>query len=99
MASSVSEMEKDINSYKVHDHGANRPWPIPPSHSSMSLSVSRFSADSGGGGADSLDSGISRYVAGGEGSILSPDLEVSHFDSEARESAKMRYKEKKKSRV
>lgn len=99
MASSVSEMEKDINSYKVHDHGANRPWSILPSHSSMSLSVSRFSADSGGGGADSLDSGISRYVAGGEGSTGSPDLEVSHFDPEARESAKLRYKEKKKSRV
>lgn len=98
MASSVSDMDRDVSSSKAHDHGTNPPGTIRMSCSSMSLSVSKFSADSGGGGVDSLDSGISRYIAG-EALIGSPDLEGLHLDSEARESAKLRYKEKKKTRL
>ncbi|EXB89375.1 Putative zinc finger protein [Morus notabilis] len=98
MASTVSHMDRDVSSSKAHDHGTNPPGIIRMSCSSMSLSVSKFSADSGGGGADSLDSGISRYITG-EASIGSRDLEGLHLDSEARESAKLRYKEKKKTRL
>ena len=97
MASSISDMDRDS---KAQDHDTNPPWALRQSYSSMSLSLSRFSADSGGGGgADSLDSGVSPYFAGGEVSANSPDLEGSHLDPEARENAKLRYKEKKKSRL
>ncbi|XP_062110011.1 zinc finger protein CONSTANS-LIKE 10-like isoform X2 [Humulus lupulus] len=109
----VLDLERDMASHnKAHDEdsSANQPsmnyyMPCPnrPSYSSMSLSVSRFSADSGGGGGggsggsgsrgDSLDSGLSPYIRG-ESSMNYPD-----FDFEARENAKMRYKEKKKSRM
>ncbi|PON87007.1 Zinc finger-domain containing protein [Trema orientale] len=100
VASSVSDMDRDMGSSKAHnDDNSNNPGsmnympcPIRPSYSSMSLSVSRFSAESGGG--DSLDSGLSPYIVGGEPSTNSPD-----FDFGARENAKLRYKEKKKSRL
>ncbi|KAM6589046.1 hypothetical protein CsatA_011651 [Cannabis sativa] len=71
--------------------------PVQPSYSNMSLSVSKFSVDSDGGGnnrGESLDSGLSPYFGGAESSMNSPD-----FDFEARENAKLRYKEKKKSRM
>ena len=97
MASSIS----DMGSSKAHDDNSNNlgnmnymPRPIRQSYSSMSLSFSRFSAESGGGGGDSLDSSLSPYIAGGEPSTNSPEL-----DFGARENAKLRYKEKKKSRL
>ncbi|PON73758.1 B-box-type zinc finger [Parasponia andersonii] len=100
VASSVSDMDRDMGSSKANiDDKFNNPGsmnymscPIRPSYSSMSLSVSRFSAESGGG--DSLDNDFSPYIAGGEPSTNLPD-----FDFGARENAKLRYKEKKKSRL
>jgi hypothetical protein len=74
---------------------ADCPRPIRPSYSTLSFSLSRFSAESSG--TDCLDSGISPYITGGEPSYNSPYLEVAHL--EAREIAMMRYKEKKKSRL
>lgn len=73
---------------------ADCPRPIRSSYSTLSFSVSRFSAESSG--TDCLDSGLSPYIIG-EPSHNSPNLEGAHLD--AREIAKMRYKEKKKSRL
>ncbi|XVF02207.1 hypothetical protein REPUB_Repub04eG0156100 [Reevesia pubescens] len=70
------------------------PRPIQPSYSTMSFSVSRFSAESSG--TDCLDSELSP-ITHWEASCISPDLDYLH--SEARENAMMRYKEKKKARV
>ncbi|OMP08044.1 hypothetical protein COLO4_06824 [Corchorus olitorius] len=70
------------------------PHPLRLSHSTMSFSVSRFSAENSA--TDCLDSGLSP-IAQGEPSCLSPDLDSLH--SEARENAMMRYKEKKKARL
>lgn len=70
------------------------PHPTRPSYSTMSFSVSRFSAESSG--TDCLDSGLSP-ITQGEASCISPELDGLH--SEARENAVMRYKEKKKARL
>jgi hypothetical protein len=93
-----AHMEKDIGpSSQVHNLSGcmDCPRPIRPSYSTLSFSVSRFSAESNG--TDCLDSGLSPYTIGGEPSYNSPALEGAHL--EAREIAKMRYKEKKKSRL
>lgn len=84
-------------SSQVHNlsRSMDLPCPIQPSCSTLSFSVSRFSAESNG--TDCLDSGLSPYTIGGETSNNSPELDGAHL--EAREIAKMRYKEKKKSRL
>ncbi|XWS35004.1 hypothetical protein CRYUN_Cryun21dG0087900 [Craigia yunnanensis] len=69
------------------------PCPIRPSYSTMS-SVSRLSAESSG--TDCLDSGLSP-ITQGEASCIAPDLDS--LQSEARENAMIRYKEKKKARL
>ncbi|XP_022734496.1 putative zinc finger protein At1g68190 isoform X3 [Durio zibethinus] len=80
----------------IHDSQGiiGTPRPIRPSYSTISFSVSRFSAESSG--TDCLDSGLSP-ITQGEASGISPDLDSLH--SEARENAMMRYKEKKKARL
>lgn len=90
-------MDKDIGSSKVHNLTGYLDYEhaIRPCYSTLSFSASRFSAESGG--TDCLDSGVSPHVSRGETSGNLRDLEVAH--SEARENAKMRYKEKKKSRL
>lgn len=93
-----AHMEKDMGpSSQVHNlsRSMDFPRPIQPSYSTLSFSVSRFSAESNG--TDCLDSGLSPYTIGGEPSNNSPELDGAHL--EAREIAKMRYKEKKKSRL
>ena len=103
MASSIyithsAHMEKDMGpSSQVHNlsRSMDFPRPIQPSYSTLSFSVSRFSAESNG--TDCLDSGLSPYTIGGDSSNNSPELDGAHL--EAREIAKMRYKEKKKSRL
>ncbi|KAG6707124.1 hypothetical protein I3842_06G016100 [Carya illinoinensis] len=75
-------------------HSADCLHPIRSSYSTLSFSVSRCSAKSSG--TDCLNSGVSPYIRG-EPSHNSPNLEGAHLD--AREIAKMRYKEKKKSRL
>ncbi|XP_065881453.1 zinc finger protein CONSTANS-LIKE 9 isoform X2 [Euphorbia lathyris] len=62
---------------------------IEPSYSTMSFSMSRFSAD--GGGIGCLDSGLSPFITGAEGSYHSSDLEGLH--SEAKD-VTMKRKEK-----
>lgn len=92
-----TDMDKDIVCSKLNIRPGcmDNPRSIRPSFSTLSFSVSRFSAESSG--TDILDSGISPYIAGGEPSSNLQDHEVSLL--EARENAKMRYKEKKKSRL
>lgn len=93
-----AHVDKDIGpSDQVHNlpGSADCPRPIRPCYSTLSFSLSRFSAESSG--TDCLDSGISPYITGGEPSYNSPYLEGAHL--EAREIAMMRYKEKKKSRL
>ncbi|XP_022734495.1 putative zinc finger protein At1g68190 isoform X2 [Durio zibethinus] len=98
---SCSSLEKEM-SFNKSDNGNARPMegiigtprPIRPSYSTISFSVSRFSAESSG--TDCLDSGLSP-ITQGEASGISPDLDSLH--SEARENAMMRYKEKKKARL
>lgn len=92
-----NDMDRDIGSSKVHNFTGHLDYarPIRPSYSTLSFSASRFSAESGG--TDCLDSELSPYISGGEPSSKLHDLESAHF--EARENAKMRYKEKKKSRL
>ncbi|XP_041012900.1 zinc finger protein CONSTANS-LIKE 9-like [Juglans microcarpa x Juglans regia] len=70
------------------------PHPIRTSYSTLSFSISRFSADSYG--TDCLDSGLSPYITG-KPTGNSPELDGAHL--KAREIAKKRYKEKKKSRM
>ncbi|WRX15202.1 CCT domain - like 3 [Theobroma cacao] len=81
-----------------HIHNFQRasdsPCPIRPSYSTMSFSVSRFSAESSG--IDCPDSELSP-ITQGEALCFSPGLGSLH--SEARENAMMRYKEKKKARL
>ncbi|KAF5442353.1 hypothetical protein F2P56_035020 [Juglans regia] len=92
-----AQMGKDIGpSDQVFNlpGSADCPRPIRSSYSTLSFSVSRFSAESSV--SDCLDSGLSPYIIG-EPSHNSPNLEGAHLD--AREIAKMRYKEKKKSRL
>lgn len=92
-----AHMDKDIGPYKqVYKLPGTMdcPRPVRSSYSTLSFSVSRFSTESSG--TDCLDSGVSPYVTG-EASNNSPDREGAHL--EARELAKMRYKEKKKSRL
>ncbi|KAG7973798.1 hypothetical protein I3843_06G015100 [Carya illinoinensis] len=86
-------MGKDIGLfYKVFNlpGSADCPRLIRSSYSTLSFFVSRCSAESSG--TDCLDSGVSPYIRG-EPSHNSPNLEGAHLD--AREIAKMRYKEKK----
>lgn len=70
------------------------PRPTRTSYSTLSFSISRFSADSSG--TDCLDSGLSPYIIG-KSTGNSPELDSAHL--KAREIAKKRYKEKKKSRM
>ncbi|XP_021299386.1 putative zinc finger protein At1g68190 isoform X7 [Herrania umbratica] len=98
---SCSSVDKDM-SFNKSDIGNARPVkgisdsprPIRPSYSTMSFSVSRFSAESSG--TDCPDSGLSP-ITQVEASYFSPDLDSLH--SEARENAMLRYKEKKKARL
>ena len=93
--SSHSEMNMDPSNHIHNFQGIiGSPCLIRPSYSTMSFSVSRFSAENSG--TDCLDSGLSP-LAQVEASCISPDLDSLH--SEARENAMMRYKEKKKARL
>lgn len=91
-----TDMDKDIVCSKLNILPGSMDYPrsVRTSYSTLSFSMSRFSAESSG--TDCLDSGISPF-AGGEPSSNLQDHEVSLL--EARNNAKMRYKEKKKSRL
>lgn len=86
-------MENDTKQIDILTRNRDSPRPLQPPYSTLSISSSRFSAESSG--TDSFDGRMSPII-GGEASCHSPDLEFVH--SEARENAMMRYKEKKKAR-
>ncbi|KAK9223166.1 hypothetical protein WN944_011608 [Citrus x changshan-huyou] len=90
---SSTHMDNDTNRIDIFLGNMDSPWAIRPSYSTLSISTSRFSAESSG--TDSFSSRMSP-ITGGEASCHSPDLDSPHL--EARENAMMRYKEKKKAR-
>ncbi|KAL9453316.1 hypothetical protein AB3S75_009007 [Citrus x aurantiifolia] len=90
---SSTHMDNDTNRIDIFLGNMDSPWAIRPSYSTLSISTSRFSAESSG--TDSFGSRMSP-ITGGEASCHSPDLDGPHL--EARENAMMRYKEKKKAR-
>lgn len=90
---SSTHTDNDTNRIDIFLGNMDSPWAIRPSYSTLSISTSRFSAESSG--TDSFGSRMSP-ITGGEASCHSPDLDSPHL--EARENAMMRYKEKKKAR-
>lgn len=90
---SSTHTDNDTNRIDIFLGNMDSLWAIQPSYSTLSISTSRFSAESSG--TDSFGSRMSP-ITGGEASCHSPDLDSPHL--EARENAMMRYKEKKKAR-
>ncbi|KAK9276355.1 hypothetical protein L1049_005887 [Liquidambar formosana] len=93
-----AHVNKDIGPSDQAHHifgTVDSPHPIRSSYSTLSFALSRLSAESSG--TDCLDSGLSPILARGEPSCNSPDMGSAH--TEARETAMIRYKEKKKVRM